>query len=134
MHLQALETFCSGTVLHNQDATVTMASEATPMGVTVLVLVGVDLIDTQNRFSSSLPGLHPCLATTHNILPNSSFLQFLDVSHAVPGLLALFLVVEQLLLHPKVRNHPAHLTPISSSNTVAILPLVLERVNHGLQT
>ena len=80
---------------------VTMPSEATPMSVTVLMLVGVDLIDIQYRFSLLLPGLHPCLATTHNFVPNSSFLQFLDVSLAVPGLLCLFLVVEQSLLHPK---------------------------------
>ena len=80
--------------MHNQDATVTMACEATPMGVTVLMLVGVNLIDIPNRFSLWLPGLHPCLATTHNFVPNSSFLQFLDVSRAVTGLLALFLVVE----------------------------------------
>lgn len=33
--------------LHNQDVTVTMASEASPMGVTVLMLVRVDLIDIQ---------------------------------------------------------------------------------------
>ena len=101
------------------------------MGVTVLMLVGVDLIDIQYRFSLLLPGLHPCLATTHNFVPNSSFLQFLDVSRAVPGLHCLFLVVEQSLLHPTGCNHPAHLTPLSSSNTAAILPSVLERANHG---
>ena len=98
--------------LYNQDATVTMASEATLMDVMVLMLVGVDLIDIQNKFSLLLPGLHPCLATTHNFVPNSSFLQFVDVSHAVPGLFAFFLVVERSLLHPKVCNHPA---PLNSS-------------------
>ena len=68
-------------VLHNQDATVTMASEA--MGVTVLMLVGVDLIDIQYRFSLLLPGLHPCLATTHNFVPNSA--NVAPVSHQSTG-------------------------------------------------
>ena len=67
------------------------------------------------------------MASTHSFLPSFSSLQCLGVSRAVPGLLALFLVVEQPLLHPKVHNyHPAHLT-ISSSNSVALLPLALEK-------
>ena len=52
--------------------------------------------------------------------------------YLVPGLLTLFLVVEQPLLHPKVHKHPAHPT-LASSNSAALLPLALEKANHGAQ-
>ena len=47
-----------------------MACEATPMDETVLMPVEVNLIDIPNRFSLWLPGVHPCLATTHNFVPD----------------------------------------------------------------
>ena len=62
---------------HNRDATVTMASEVTPKGVTVLMLVGVGLLDTQHRLAPWPPGLHSYSATTHNFWPSPSFLRFL---------------------------------------------------------
>ena len=71
----------------------------------------------------------PC---THSFLLSFSFLQCLGVSRTVAGLLALFLVVEWQFLHPKVHNHPAHLT-LSFSNSAALLVLALEEPNHGAQ-
>ena len=49
---------------------------------------------------------------TASCLPSFSSLQCLGVhvSYAVRGLLAVFLVVEQSLLHPKEHNHPPHST------------------------
>ena len=116
---------------HNRDATVTMASEATPKGVTVLMLVGVGLLDTQHRLTPSPPGLHPYLVTTRNFWPSPSFLLFLDVSHAVPGPPAVFQVVARPLLLPTAHTHLAHLTPPSSSSTAATLPSVREGANRG---
>ena len=54
----------------------------------------------------------------------------MHVSRVVPGLLALFLVVEQPLFLPRVHKHPAHST-LASSNSAALLPLALEKTNHG---
>ena len=41
-------------------------------------------------------------------------------------------MVEQSLLHPNVHKHPAHST-LASSNSAALLPLTLEKANHGAQ-
>ena len=101
------------------------------MGVTVLMLVGVGLLDTQHKFAPWPPGLHPSLATTHNFWPNFSFLLFQDVSRAVPVPPALSLVVAQPLLLPIAHIHLAHSTPPSSSSTAATLPSAVGRANHG---
>ena len=49
---------------HNQGATVSTASETTPKGVTVLMLVGVGLLGTQHGLAPWPPGLQPYSATT----------------------------------------------------------------------
>ena len=82
-------------------------------GLGARLILGVDLTDTWYRFTL---GFQVCI----------------HVSRAVPGLLTLFLVVEQPLLHPKVNNHPAHST-LASSNSAALLPLALKKANHGAQ-
>ena len=92
-------------------------------GLGTRLILRVDLTDTS---ALRLPGLHPGSPTTHSFLPSFSSLQCLGVPHTVPGLLALFLVVEQPLLHPKVHNHPAHST-LASSNSAALLPWLLRR-------
>ena len=103
-------------------------------GLGTRLILGIDLTDTWYRFVLWLPGLHPRSPTTHDFLPSFSSLQCLGahVTHTVPGLLALFLVAEQQLLHPKVHNQPAHST-LASSNSAALLPLALEKANHGAQ-
>ena len=96
-------------------------------------ILEADLIDTWYRFALRLPGLHPGLPTTHGLLPSFSSFQCLGlhVFHAVPWLLALFLLVEQPLMHSKVHNHPAHST--LASNSATLLPLALENANHEAQ-
>ena len=98
------------------------------------LFLGVNLTDTWCRFALRLPGLHRGLPTTHGFLPSFSSLQCLGVhvSHTVPEIFALFLVVEQPLLHPNVHNHPAHST-LASSNSAAFLHLAPEKANHGAQ-
>ena len=76
------------------------------------LILGVNLTDTWYRFALRLLGVH--------------------VTHAVPGLFALFLVVEKPLLHSKVHIHPAHST-LASSNSATLFPWALEKANHEPQ-
>ena len=101
-------------------------------GLGTRLILGVNLTDAWYRFALWLPGLRPGSPTTHSFLPSFSSLECLGVSRTVPRLLALFLMVVQPLLHPKVHNRPAHST-LPSSNSDALLALALEKDNHGAQ-
>ena len=96
------------------------------------LILGVNLTDGWYRFALcllvSIQAGQPHTASWQAI----SSLQCLGVSRTVPRLLALLMMVEQPLLHPKVHNHPAHST-LPSSNPAALLPLALEKANHGAQ-
>ena len=99
-------------------------------GLGTRLILGVDVTDTWYRFALWLPGLAAWMLAHHTRL--LAKLSSLHVSQAVPWLLALFLVAEQPPLCPKVHNHPAHST-LASSNSAVLLPLALEKANHGLQ-